>query len=231
MKIFVSYRRSDTRHIAGRLVERLESMPGIRKVFLDVDGIDPGSNFENMIDDGLRESDICLILIGDDWMGLGADGKPARILGAGDFVRQEAAKALVSDTKVIPILVDGAPMPSKQDLPTDLHEIVSIDAVFLRHNSFKQDIEHVEDAIFARKARSPIARFFSRHPFFTLILRVLGGVLIAAVVLLALAIFHNIVTGGQYLEATFGSQGLVWVIIIGTLAAGGAIAAWRGLHR
>lgn len=231
MNIFVSYRRSDTRHIAGRLVERLENMPGVHKVFLDVDGIDPGSNFETMIDDGLRESDICLILIGDDWMGLSADGGAARILGDGDFVRQEAAKAIASDTKVVPILVDGAPMPSKQELPSDLHALVSIDAVFLRHNSFKQDVEHVEDAIFARKSRSPIARFFSRHPFFTLSLKVLGGVIAAAVALLGLAIIHNVVTGGQNLETTFGSQGLVWVIIYGTLAAGGAFAAWRSLRR
>ncbi len=230
MNIFVSYRRSDTRHISGRLVERLESMPGVHKVFLDVDGIDPGSNFETMIDDGLRASDICLILIGDDWMGLDADGGGARILGDGDFVRQEAAKALASDTKVIPILVDGAPMPTKQELPSDLHAIVSIDAVFLRHNSFKQDIEQVEDAIFARKARTPIGRFFSRHPFLTLFLKVVGGVLGAAATVLVLTIINFEMTG-RNLPTTFGSEGLAWLLVLGALVAGGALAGWRALRR
>ena len=229
MKIFLSYRRNDTKHIAGRLAERFYETPGVREVFIDVDGIDPGSNFEDKIDEGLQQSDVCVVLIGDDWVGVSADGGPTRILGERDFVRQEAAKALASDTKVIPVLVDGASMPAKDALPSDLHSIVSIDAVFLRHTSFKQDAEILEDAIFSRKPRTPTARFFNQHPFLTLFLKVVAGMLAAIVALVGvMAVFQGI--SGQALSELVG-EGLAWIIIIGTPIAGGVLAGWLSLRR
>lgn len=40
--VFLSYRREDTRHVAGRLYERLTERFGQANVFMDVDSIEPG---------------------------------------------------------------------------------------------------------------------------------------------------------------------------------------------
>ena len=41
-RVFVSYRREDTSHLAGRLSDRLAERLGSDNVFMDVDSIDPG---------------------------------------------------------------------------------------------------------------------------------------------------------------------------------------------
>jgi hypothetical protein len=50
-----------------------------------------------------------------------------------DFVRLEIAAALRRDIAVIPVLVQGAAMPSKQELPPDLQALAWRNAAELRH--------------------------------------------------------------------------------------------------
>ena len=68
-RIFISYRRSDTQHLAGRLADHLSAVQGVDKVFIDVDGIGPGEDFERKICDAIAVSSICIVLIGDQWLG------------------------------------------------------------------------------------------------------------------------------------------------------------------
>jgi hypothetical protein len=45
--VFLSYRREETRHIAGRLADRLTERLGSTQVFMDVDMIEPGSDLKS----------------------------------------------------------------------------------------------------------------------------------------------------------------------------------------
>ncbi len=45
-KVFISYRRADTAAAAGRLYDRFCRLLGAKNVFLDVDAIEAGENFE-----------------------------------------------------------------------------------------------------------------------------------------------------------------------------------------
>jgi hypothetical protein len=47
--IFVSYRRQETSHLAGRLYDRLADRFGEGQVFIDVDAIEPGVDFAEEI--------------------------------------------------------------------------------------------------------------------------------------------------------------------------------------
>ena len=47
--IFVSYRRQETSHVAGRLYDRLADRFGEGQVFIDVDTIEPGVDFAEEI--------------------------------------------------------------------------------------------------------------------------------------------------------------------------------------
>lgn len=48
--IFISYRREDSRHAAGRLVDRLAQVFPREQLFMDIDAIEPGLDFLKVVD-------------------------------------------------------------------------------------------------------------------------------------------------------------------------------------
>jgi hypothetical protein len=117
-KIVVSYRRADTAAIAGRIFDRLSSHYGDDSVFMDVDNIPFGIDFRQHIKGVLETSDILVAVVGPHW--IGGSGDRGRIQDAADPVRVEVETALARGMPVIPVLVDGARMPSPSDLPETL---------------------------------------------------------------------------------------------------------------
>jgi hypothetical protein len=49
--------------------------------------------------------------------------------------------------RVIPILVEGAPMPGREDLPRSLVGLARRNALFIRHESFRSDAGRLVTAI------------------------------------------------------------------------------------
>lgn len=230
MKVFISYRRSDTQHAAGRLREYLDDTPGIDEVFFDVEEIEAGVDWKKEIERSLFKSDVCLVLIGDDWAGHTGECSPSRINEEGDLVRYECAEALKKGKKVIPILFDGAAMPSGESLPEDVRDLCSANGVFLRHASFKHDASLLVDKMFGRKPAKPLSRWFARHPLLSLILNTILGIVVATVLLVVCAIIFVEVLGLGSADQVFGG-GVVQVFILLWLATGGVIGAWLGLRR
>ena len=63
-KIFLSYRRQDAGHLAGRLYGQLADHFGRQDVFMDVDSLSPGTNFFRAINWAIDASNVVLALIG-----------------------------------------------------------------------------------------------------------------------------------------------------------------------
>ena len=63
-RIFVSYRREDAAGDAGRLADHLTRRFGRGQVFLDIDTIDPGTDFVRVLQSSLRETAAVLVVIG-----------------------------------------------------------------------------------------------------------------------------------------------------------------------
>lgn len=128
-RIFINYRRSDTPAHATRLYEWLSDRYGAEQVFRDVDMIEPGLDFSEAIRRAVAESDVLLALIGREWL---VDEQGARRLdNADDYVRMEIEAALDGKTHVIPVLVEGARMPSESELPPSLARLSRIQAAEL----------------------------------------------------------------------------------------------------
>jgi hypothetical protein len=225
MKIFISYRRSDCQDMAARIADHLNDSPGIDEVFIDVEDIAPGTDFTVAIDAALAKSDVSLILIGDGWVGGADEQGRARILDTKDFVRAEVAASLASGRKVVPVLLNNAPMPDTDSLPADVSPIVNRNAVFVRHLSFDQDIELLLDAV-AGRSRSRPRRWLRRHPVVARIVAALGGIAASAAILIGLAAIHGQWTGGASLEQTLGGEGMVWLLILAALFAGVVTPLW-----
>src|SRR5215472_5327650 len=118
--IFVSYRRQDSSHLAGRLYDRLADRFGEDQVFIDVDTIEPGVDFAEEIFRAVAACTVLLAVIGPGWLTAADEGGGRRLDDPDDIVRLEIEAALARGVRVIPILVEGAVMPRRQDLPDSL---------------------------------------------------------------------------------------------------------------
>ena len=114
--IFISYRRDDAAGYAGRLYDRLAAHFGRDRVFMDVEGIEPGVDFVDAIEGAVGSCEVLIVIIGKDWLAADAVGK-RRLDDPGDFVRIETAAALARNIRVVPVLVDDAEMPRAKQLP------------------------------------------------------------------------------------------------------------------
>jgi len=215
VKVFISYRRGDAKGIAGRLADRLGQEVQIDEVFFDTEEIGAGEDFEAKIRRSLMRSSLCFVLIGDKWSGEGVN----RLFEERDFVRLEVGEALQTVGKVIPVLIDGARMPSVHDLPSDLQPLTRLNAVMLRHESFRRDADFLADAALARKPPGPLSRYWNRHPFQESLVRSLAGLLVAALLLVGGAAVHKASTGHS-LDEALGGIGPVLLLVAGALAAG-----------
>jgi membrane-associated protease RseP (regulator of RpoE activity) len=145
-KIFINYRRDDSSGMAGRLHDRLANTFGRAKLFMDVDHIPVGTDFVAHLNRQVAECDVILVVIGPNWLGVKDDSGRRRLDDPDDFVAIEIAAALTRDIRVIPVLVDGAPMPKASELPDSLKPLARRHAVDVRHAHFGHDA----DALVAR---------------------------------------------------------------------------------
>ena len=121
-KIVISYRRQDSEAIAGRVRDRLAGHYGAESVFMDIDSIPFGIDFREHIWQVLSQTDVVVAIIGPKWIGA-RRGRPARIQEETDPVRMEIERALGHGIPVVPILVNGAHMPTPAELPDSLQNL------------------------------------------------------------------------------------------------------------
>jgi hypothetical protein len=127
-KICISYRRSDSSAIAGRIYDRLVDRYGAESVFMDVDNVPLGVDFREHIRSTLKATNVLVALIGHEWLGAKENGH-RRINDETDPVRMELQTALQEQILVIPVLLDGTRMPNDSDLPENIRDLAFRNAI------------------------------------------------------------------------------------------------------
>lgn len=122
-RVFISYRREETAYAAGWLYDRLADHFGRDQIFKDVDSIQLGDDFVEVITTAVSACDVLLALIGDRWLTISDEHGRIRLEDPNDFVRLEIEAAVSRDIRVIPVLVDGARMPRSDELPPGLAKL------------------------------------------------------------------------------------------------------------
>lgn len=135
--IFISYRRDDSAGYAGRLYDRLKAHFGADSVFMDVEEIEPGTDFVEAIEGAVASCQVLIVLIGNEWLNATDASGRRRLDDPHDFIRLETSAALKRSIRVVPVLVDNAVMPLQQDLPVELHALVRRQAVELNHKQWE----------------------------------------------------------------------------------------------
>jgi frataxin-like iron-binding protein CyaY len=165
--IFVSYRRTDAPGHAGRLFDRLVDRFGEAGVFKDLDSMEPGADFVEVIEETIAGCDALIAVIGRDWLAAEAGGS-RRLDDPEDWVRLEIANALKRKIRVVPVLVSGASMPSAADLPEDLQPLARRHAIELSETAWLAQVNQLIDALersFARAVQDLVAE--AVHEIFT----------------------------------------------------------------
>jgi hypothetical protein len=142
-RIFISYRRDDSAFPAGWLYDRLAGHFGDARVFKDIDSIQLGDDFTEAIRAAIGSCAVLLALIGARWLTVTDDHGRRRLDDPEDFVRLEIEAALAREVRVIPVVMEGARMPSAADLPSSLRELAGRQALELRPNRFRSDTGHL----------------------------------------------------------------------------------------
>ena len=122
--VFVSYRRDGALVHARAVFERLSREFGVGQVFIDLESIDVGVDFIDLIETQLHGCQVMLALIDPDWVTAVDRQGRRRITLANSYVRIEIATALRRGIRVMPILLDAAEMPDEDALPDDLKPLV-----------------------------------------------------------------------------------------------------------
>jgi Hsp70 protein/TIR domain len=143
-KVFISYRREDSRYQARMIhLAFCKAIPSDH-VFMDVDSIPPGANFRKTLKGWVDECEVLLALIGPGWIDArDPKTKGRRLDNRNDFVRIEIGEALARGIPVVPVLLDGTEMPDVGLLPEDLKELVDRQAEFVEFRTFEADVDRL----------------------------------------------------------------------------------------
>jgi hypothetical protein len=140
--IFISYRRSEAQHVTGRIFDHLERAFGEDRLFKDVDSIPAGvRDYSIEIESELRSMRVMLVVVGPTWLTVRDSSGRRRIDDKADLVRVELRLGLEREIPVIPLLFDGAVMPTKASLPASLKAFSLCQALPVRADpDFRSDM-------------------------------------------------------------------------------------------
>lgn len=131
-RIFISYRRDDTRALAEKIDRLLRAEFPRKSIFFDVNAPEPGSVLIEKIDRELESAQIVIALIGPDW------NRGRRLDHEHDYVRHELKRALSlrreKNLRILPVLVGGAKLPI-DELPADLKAMADLEYLHIEGES------------------------------------------------------------------------------------------------
>ena len=160
-RVFISYRRSDSRADARSIYQRLQKEFGRARLFMDVDSIAKGENFKVVLDKSLSSTAVMLVLIVKSWLDIRGEAGTRRLDDPDDVVRMEISSALRRDLPIIPVLIDDTPIPAQRELPEVLRPLVDRQALRLTHDNFARDADGLADAIARHVPRLRHYRFWA----------------------------------------------------------------------
>ena len=151
--VFISYRREDSKGFTGALVRELKERFGADNVFIDYEDIEGGIVFPIRLDEAVKSCTVFIAIIGKKWIDAQNEQGKRRLDDPHDFVRQEIAKGLERNKRIIPVLIDGAKMPEAEQLPEDLKPLTAHNALVLTNQHWDEDVarltDHIKEGLYA----------------------------------------------------------------------------------
>ena len=145
--VFLSYRREDAGPYARLLQSQLRERIPDARVFMDLDSIEAGLDFAEVIRAAVDSCTVFVALIGRQWATLVDEQGQRRLDNPDDFVRFEVQTALERGVRVIPVLVDDAKPLRQQELPPELRKLAQLNALEMSYGRYQYDADRLLDLI------------------------------------------------------------------------------------
>lgn len=156
-KVFVCYRREETAAHAGRIYDAMVARFGAGNVFMDVD-LAPGVDFVERITEVVSACQVLIVVMGPNWATVEDEEGNPRVGDPNDFVRLEVEAGLRRpEVTSIPVLVAGARMPRREDLPEGVRAITRRNALELSEARWRYDVGRLNDRLDELLAGFPVA--------------------------------------------------------------------------
>jgi WD40 repeat protein len=124
---------------------------------MDLDSIEAGLDFAEVIRDAVDSCAVLVALIGRQWLTLADEEGRRRLDDPDDYVRFEVQTALERGVRVIPGLVDGAKPLRRQQLPSELHKLARLNALEISYGRYQYDADRLLRLIERVLAAAPSA--------------------------------------------------------------------------
>jgi hypothetical protein len=131
-KIFLSYRREDSREITARINDWFDMYFGRGTTFRDIDSLQAGRDFPSDIKSALNSCSVGVVIMGEKWAAIGSEQGTPRIMRDADYVRMEIRQMLEREVPIVTVLLNDADMPRKEQVPEEIRRFIDIGAARVR---------------------------------------------------------------------------------------------------
>jgi hypothetical protein len=122
-KIFISYERQDAAAWAGIIYQGLKERYGDGIVFKDVEETRTGTDWPRRLARLVRGCKAFVLIVGSDW-------NDARMIGKlndpTNWVHKEIVAAVDAHKKIIPVVIKGAAVPTKEKVPEKISQALGL---------------------------------------------------------------------------------------------------------
>jgi hypothetical protein len=227
-KVFICYRREESAPHAGRLYDAMVDRFGEGNVFMDVD-LAPGVDFVTRITEVVAACRVLIVVMGPTWATLEDEQGEVRIADPEDFVRLEVDTGLRRpEVTPIPVLVRGARMPRREELPAEIQSISRRNALELSEVRWRDDVARLngtldELLVDGTRTDTTIVETESDRPGGRLVLE---GLLVAGAAAIAARTIGNLIPDShetaRALTSVVARRLETWALV------GAALAVWLG---
>ena len=106
-----------------------------------------GVRYSTWIESRVSQCSVMIVLIGDAWASAKDQAGRRRLELPRDWVRQEIEAALARDIPIIPVRVQGARMPSEEELPPSIVDLTSFQSAEITDSRWTFDVGRLMQAI------------------------------------------------------------------------------------
>ncbi|MEP6746862.1 MAG: toll/interleukin-1 receptor domain-containing protein [Bacteroidota bacterium] len=126
IRIFISYRHSDAQEEVYHIHRQLSLAFGTGFTMLDDNSLLPGDNFLQWIERSVQSADLVLVMIGKNWLTVQDATGRQKLSNPKDFVLLEIENSFKYKKKIVPIILPGANMPTKDQLPVSIAQLADV---------------------------------------------------------------------------------------------------------
>jgi hypothetical protein len=146
-RIFLCYRREDSQGFARGIYESLAAKYSPEQVYRDIDSTPPGVRYSTWIESRIDQCHVMIVLIGPAWSTAKDQAGQRRLELPKDWVREEIAVGLRRGIPILPVCVQGARMPSEDELPPSIVDLAGFQSTEVTDSRWDFDIKRLLQAI------------------------------------------------------------------------------------